>query len=234
MKVCEATKMLHVRSVTSNVNNGAGRCNVDYQRGCISPVQRGYSPQRLGRRFGENIEILLRTWVTITAWLSFHWSPFFSCFVYNNPEVICMHPNNMRHCNKYLCIVLHTQNTTVLQTDFFELECFNHRSQAKDSRLSATQGTAKVNCILHSHCIYLILWLWESQFSDEVPNKHACNLPVVLDASSRYRYMLSLKEILCGVTQHFWESSKTLRDHATDISFHTFQFNTLFSLHMSL
>ena len=52
---------------------------------------------------------------------------------------------------------------------YFELEYTNRCSQAKDSRFSALQATAKVNCKLHSHCLYLILWLWEIQFPDEVP-----------------------------------------------------------------
>jgi hypothetical protein len=56
---------------------------------------------------------------------------------------------------------------------YFELEYTNHCSQAKDSRVSAMQATAKVNCKLHSHCLYLILWLWESQSPDDVPNERA-------------------------------------------------------------
>ena len=50
------------------------------------------------------------------------------------------------------CIILHAQNTTALQTCILNWNTpINHCSQAKDSRFSAMQATANVNCKLHSH-----------------------------------------------------------------------------------
>ena len=36
---------------------------------------------------GENIQILSKSWMSVTAWPSFHWSPFVRCFDYNKPKV---------------------------------------------------------------------------------------------------------------------------------------------------
>jgi len=55
----------------------------------------------------KHVSILSKTKVPITAWHSFHWSPFVSCFVYNKPEVKFTHNSSHLEHYKNNCITSH-------------------------------------------------------------------------------------------------------------------------------
>jgi hypothetical protein len=53
--------------------------------------------------------------------------------------------------------MLYAQNTTALPTQCIFNYYIGHWSQAKESRLSATETDVKVNYKLHSQCLYIVL-----------------------------------------------------------------------------
>ena len=131
------------------------------------------------------------------------------------------------------CIILHAQNTTSLQTDVFwtgiHQSLFKSKGQSVFRNAGHCQGQLKT-----SQPLSLI-----NPLVTEKPISWGCSKRICLWLTSISRCVIVfsssipdiLKEILYGVTHHFWGNSKTLRDRATDIYFNTFQFSVLFSYH---
>jgi hypothetical protein len=71
---------------------------------------------------GENIQILQilsKTWVSITGWPSLHWSPFVRFFVYTSLKSnFCITLTTQNTTENY-CIISQAQNTTALQPNVF-------------------------------------------------------------------------------------------------------------------
>jgi hypothetical protein len=134
------------------------------------------------------------------------------------------------------CIILHAQTTTTLWTEVFwtgiHQSLFSSEGQSAFGNAGDCQGQLQTSRSL-SLLNPLVIGKANILMKFQTKNVWLTNSSICIIVFS-LSILAVLKEILYDVTQHFWGSSKTIRDHATDISFHTFQFSILFSYHMSL
>ena len=104
-------------------------------------------PLHSRRRSVENIQILSKPRVSLTAW-SFHWSPFVWCFVYNKPRARFMYSSS--HTEHYKKKLLSHMHKTRLRWMYFQFEYIGYRSQGKDDRIDPAQTTVMFNSKLHT------------------------------------------------------------------------------------
>ena len=58
--------------------------------------------------------------------MTFYWSPFVRCFIYNKPKVKFMHSSKTQYTTEKNYIISHTQNTTALHRTVFLTEVHVH------------------------------------------------------------------------------------------------------------
>jgi len=100
---------------------------------------------------GENIQILLKTWVCFTALSFFHWLQIIRCFFYNKPQLKFVHSSDhTEHHSKWPCYLIRSRRDCSSANPILK---WNSRLLVTQRGISASpaQTSAKVNCKLLSH-----------------------------------------------------------------------------------